>query len=76
MMVQNKARLHEKTVQKVARGEIKKSTTRTVRRTANSRVRRQEIDPLLKAWLKDNHISPDRIKIEGPNSVVIKNPRK
>jgi hypothetical protein len=76
MMVQKKARLHEKTVQKVARGEIKRTRKSPVaRRVANSRVKTQQIEPLLKAWLEENNISPDRIKIEGPNSIVIKNPK-
>lgn len=77
MIVRKKTDVHEKTVQKVATGEIKpKAKPRNTRRPANSRVTTQEIDPLLKKWIEENKIPADRIQIVDSTSIIVKNPRQ
>lgn len=81
MMVRKKTDVHEKTVQKVARGEITKrqhdinKRTRSSRRPANSRVTTQEIDPLLKAWIAENKIPAEQIQIVDSKAIIVKNPK-
>jgi hypothetical protein len=76
MIVRKKTSVHEKTVQKVAKGEIKTPKKRAVRRPANSKVDVQSIEPILKTWIEENNISPDRIQIVSATEIIVKNPRK
>lgn len=76
MMVQKKASLHEKTVQKVAKGEVKKPRKKpTLRRSRNTKVVTEKwsdnVSPLIVQWVKDNHIHWSRITVESYTSIRI-----
>lgn len=76
MMVQKKASLHEKTVQKVAKGEVKKQRKMpTLRRSRNTKVVKtkwsDDISPLLVQWVKDNNIHWTRVQRVSYTSINI-----
>jgi hypothetical protein len=76
MMVQKKASLHEKTVQKVATGEVKKERKLpTIRRPRNTKVVKtkwsDDISPLLVQWVKDNNIHWTRVQRVSYTSITI-----
>lgn len=80
MMVQKKASLHEKAVQKIAKGEVKKQRKLpTIRRSRNTKVVKTKwsdnVSPLLVQWVKDNNIHWSRITVESYTSIRIA-PRK
>lgn len=76
MIVRKKTSVHEKTVQKVARGEVKHKKPSRPRRPANSKVETQTIEPILRDWISENKIPADRIQIISATEIIVKNPRK
>lgn len=81
MMIQKKATLHEKTVQKIAIGEIVKRRRQInkLARTPNSKVVKPKwsdnVSPLLVQWARDNKIHYTRIIVNSYTSITIK-PKK
>jgi len=78
--VRKTASLHPKTVTKISTGEVKKAPKmRTQKRTPNSRVKHtvwhDGVDPLIVAWVRENHIHWTRIEVESPTSIIVRAPK-
>lgn len=77
--IQEKASLSEKTVQKVARGEVKKTrrTTRKSRRMLATPVKRTHwsdgVDPRIVAVVREMKVTPSCIEVKSSMEVIIHN---
>lgn len=76
--VAEKASLHEKAVQKVARGEHKiKKARRPRSKSKNSKVARVSVDPLITNYLRGRGISLSDVQVVTATEVIVwNNPRK
>lgn len=72
--VQQQATLHEKTVQKVAKGEVKTSRKRRVQTlNPNSSISSLRIDKRILSALEGTKVSSDRVQVISENEVIVWN---
>lgn len=75
--VRDKATLSEKTVQKIAKGETKKTKRPRTRRVYGTRVKTSSwsdgVDPRIVAYIKAQKIPYYLIEVRGPEEVYIHN---
>jgi hypothetical protein len=71
-MVRKVVSIHEKTVQRAAKGDFKKPRRRRQSAKSSRVVTSQALDPLLVKWLKQHHVDYRSVEIVSPTQVIIR----
>lgn len=71
-MVRKVVDLHEKTVQKAARGEFKKPRKNRTGSKSGRVVTTQALDPALVQWMRSNHVSMRDVDVISPTTIIVR----